>query len=175
MKKHTIRILLMAFALIGTAALFSCDDDDSNDTAPVPKELTLLGIYEGKLIGTSKHFEGMVSTTVDTIIVSVSEKNSTLFDVEVRSGYWGYGTFEAVNIIENNDTFRLDNAEGTFRMPKRTPGETEVTYNDYPATIGENFVLVNGNKVGNYLYTIDVNLGERAGIYSLVMTNVAGN
>lgn len=173
MKRHTI-LALMAIALTATTMMFTaCGDDD--DPAPVPEKSLLIGLYEGTIMGTSQHFSDMPSTSPDTIIVTASAENSAAFDIEIRSAFWGNGTFSNVAAAKDNSgVWHFNEAEGTFNMPKRTPGVTEITYSSYPATlsVAEVLLLTTDGSKKLYSFNVDVNLGERAGIYSLSLTNI---
>ncbi len=173
MKRYTI-MTLMVIAVTATTMMFTaCGDDD--DPVSVPEESLLIGLYDGTIMGNSPHFSNMPSTSPDTIIVTASAENSAAFDIEIRSAFWGNGTFSNVAAAkDNNGVWHFNETEGTFNMPKRTPSVTEITYNSYPATLSaaEVQLLSTDGSKKLYSFNVDVNLGERAGIYSLSLTNI---
>lgn len=164
------KITFMALALLlCTGFMSSCKSDD--EPAPVPEESLLIRAYVGTTIGSSQHFQDMPSTSSDTIYVTAGKANSTKFDIKYQSAFWGNATFETVGFKKVNGIYELDSTTGTFSMPQRTPGATEVKYKDYPATLRNSTIklLTSDGRQCAFSFTIDVNLGERAGIYTLVL------
>ena len=169
-KKLAILSLSM---LLCTGFAASCGDKD--DPSPIPEESMLIGYYTGTTVGNSIHFEGLSMPNVtDTVFVRAAVKNSLNFDVEYRSSYWGTATFENVSATKVNGVYELAEATGTISMPKRTPGAETVTYNEYPATLTASTIQLlpaDSGRGAAYSFTIEANLGERAGIYKLTLTN----
>lgn len=163
-----------SFALIGlillacAAFVVSCDDDEPTQ----PEESQLINTYYGLTTGSSQHFQGLIDPERQTDIVTVtaSTVNSSNFDVVYDSPYWGKATFKNVKATKFANAWTFSDAEGVISMPRRTPGVTEVTYNEYPATLTNSQVVLSTGKadVTTATFTVNANLGERAGIYTLL-------
>lgn len=167
-----------SFALIGlilmacAAFVVSCDDDEPTK---VPEESQLINDYQGLTVGSSQHFQGLIDPERQTDIVTVaaSTVNSSNFDIVYDSPYWGKATFKNVKATKFANAWTFSDAEGVISMPRRTPGVTEVTYNEYPATLNNSQVVLSTGKgdVTTATFTVNANLGERAGIYTLLFTS----
>ena len=168
-------IALLGLILLATSGFFiSCDDEDK--PAPVPEESLLINTYYGLTTGSSIHFVGLVDPDRQTDIVTVTASettNSSNFDIVYDSPYWGKATFTNVKATKVNGAWTFADAEGTISMPRRTPG-AEVTYNEYPATLTNSlvtFIKQGKTSTTTSTFTVNANLGERAGIYTLLFTS----
>ena len=161
------------FLMLGASFISSCNDDD--DSTPISEESTLIGYYAGFTTGSSTHFQNLKMPNVtDTVIVAASAKNNTNFDITYKSAYWGTALFENVQLVKSSNANAWEvkaSTEGTIKMPYRNPAATEVTYKDYQATLASGTISSTATKGTNWeraQFTIEANLGERAGIYTLV-------
>lgn len=168
------KFAFLALALVcSLGCLCSCDDDDK--PAPVPEESLLINAYYGLTTGSSAHFAGLVDPDRQTDIVTVaaSATNSSNFDIVYDSPYWGKATFTNVKATKVDGAWTFADADGTISMPRRTPG-AEVTYNEYPATLTNSqvaFIQQGKTSTTTSTFTVNANLGERAGIYTLLFTS----
>ena len=167
------KIAFLTLALICSVGfVMSCDDDDN--PVPVPEKSTLIKAYTGTTSGSSAHFQNLkMPNVVDTIYVSASLINSFNFNILYCSSYWGEANFPNVPAEKINGLnawgFETD-IEGVIKMPYRNPSAKEVTYKEYPATLKLGRISSSASKGTAWdraEFTIEANLGERAGIYTL--------
>ncbi|MBO4907073.1 MAG: hypothetical protein J5486_08600 [Bacteroidaceae bacterium] len=168
MKKHIISFLFLFMAGFSILSFNSCSEDDG----PINEASFIVNTYKGIAIGNSQHFSNMPSTSTDAIIVESTSEDYSSFSVTFKSEFWGNATFENVKVIREEEGYRFEDTEGVFSMPNRTPNATEVTYKEYPATLSNSTIILLGNV---FNFTIDVNLGEHAGIYTINLTNANVN
>lgn len=173
MKKILSAALLMLAACSISSVFVSCGDDEE-DINIGPEAYKFAGTYLGTTSGSSMHFENLtMPDVIDTVIITVAVANDRNYDIRYKSSYWGEATFENVPINNQNgvDGVMFAEVEGKIIMPKRTPN-AEVTYSEYPATLklGKIANPITYDQWNDVAFTIDANLGERAGIYTLAFT-----
>lgn len=166
MKKN---LLLLAIALVGGLLFTGCKNNDDDTSAP--ESSTLIANYLGATTGNSQHFQGLKMPNVtDTVFVSAAVQNSSNFDIRYKSSYWGEATFADVPAQKVDGKWVFGEAQGTIKMPNRNPNGGGTTYNEYPATLTASAIgpeQANG-KWKTATFTVNANLGERAGIYTMV-------
>lgn len=164
-------LFFLAVALAGSLVCSSCKSDDNEDSVP-PEHSLLIGTYLGVTTGSSQHFEGLTMPNVtDTVFVTAAARNSSNFDILYVSSYWGEASFSNVSAEKADGKWVFADAEGVIRMPNRNPNRaSEVVFNEYPATLTASSVTLQGTRVDDYTFTVNANLGERAGVYTMVLT-----
>lgn len=170
MKKHIITSLLMVLALTGIISFNSCS---SSDDGPIIETKFLTNVYSGNAIGNSQHFQNMPSTTTDSVIVTPVDEEYLKFNIEFRSGFWGNAIFQNVTVRPiDQGVYQFDATEGTILMPNRGQGaanDGEVSFKEYPAKLTNSTVILAGTK---FSFTVEADLGERAGIYAITLSNI---
>ena len=160
--------MVMAVAMFSFAAFSSCSSNDD----PVNESNFLANTYKGTTYGTSQQFQNLPSTSEDVVTISNANEDATVFNIDYSSDFWGSVSFKNVGLYAaSTGQFTFNQAEGTFRMPKRMGAQAtgDVEYGEYPAKLVTAMVHLLGNK---YMFRIQVDLGERAGTYDLIMTNM---
>lgn len=139
--------------------------------AAIDKKVSpIIRSYAATTLGSSAHFQDLSSTSTDIITISVNTSDASLYDIEYRSDFWGYVTFTNVEATNDDNIYHFSETSGIISMPTRRPGIEEVAYKDYPAILKQSFVELSQAEIESFSFTIEADLGETAGIYTLVFS-----